>query len=195
MVLSKIFTLFWVMVVAGCVAAAPLDPRQFSARITLGYRTVSKEQAKQYNSKGRITFDPAKAQGNQIGVGVYTTPGPAEWKGNPGDWYCHITARKSTVDSIPKVWVPKQYWWNIQGMYTWADKTFTKKTKNFDFDNVLRLSQIGNYEPTKQLLIPTYLLSGKGMDLKVTCRANWKDLPSNKPVDYSKWPKVLGVPQ
>ncbi|KAF4897307.1 hypothetical protein CGCVW01_v013749 [Colletotrichum viniferum] len=187
MVLSKIFTLFWVMVLAGCVAAAPLNPRQFSARITLGYRTVNKEQAKQYNAKGRITFDPAKAQGNQIGVGVYTTPGPAE--------YCHITARKSTVDSIPKVWVPKQYWWNIQGMYKWADKTFTKKTKNFDFDNVLRLSKIGNYEPTKQLLIPTYLLSGKGMDLKVTCKANWKDLPSNKPVDYSKWPKVLGIPQ
>ncbi|KAI8288776.1 hypothetical protein K4K60_010266 [Colletotrichum sp. SAR11_57] len=195
MVLPKVFTLFWVMVLVGCVAAAPFDSRQFSARITLGYRTVSKEQAKQYNVKGRITFDPAKAQGNQIGVGVYTTPGPAEWKGNPGDWYCHITARKSTVDSIPKVRVPKQYWWNIQGMYTWAEKTFTKTTKNFDFDNVLRLSQIGNYEPTKQLLIPTYLLSGKGMDLKVTCKANWKDLPSIKPVDYSKWPKVLGAPQ
>ncbi|KAJ0381855.1 hypothetical protein COL922a_013719 [Colletotrichum nupharicola] len=170
--LSKVFTLFFVMVIAGCVAAAPLDPRQFSAQITLGYRTVSKEQATQYNAKWRITFDPAKAQGNQIVVGVYTTPGPAEWKGNPGDWYCHITARKSTVDSIPKVWVPKQYWWNIQGMYTWADKAFTKKTKNFDSDNVLRLSQIENYEPTKQLLIPTYLLSGKGMDLKVTCKAN-----------------------
>ncbi|KAJ0276413.1 hypothetical protein CBS470a_010820 [Colletotrichum nupharicola] len=152
------------------------------------FLSSANEQAKQYNAKGRITFDPAKAQGNQIGVGVYTTPGPAEWKGNPGDW-------SSTVDSIPKVWVPEQYWWNIQGMYTWADKTFTKKTKNFDFDNVLRLSQIGNYEPTKQLLIPTYLLSGKGMDLKVTCKANWKDLPSNKPVDYSKWRKVLGIPQ
>ncbi|KAH9237565.1 hypothetical protein K456DRAFT_1721234 [Colletotrichum gloeosporioides 23] len=179
--LSKVFTLFFVMVLAGCVAAAPwtLGSSQHKLHWVTGPL---------YNAKGRITFDPAKAQGNQIGVGVYTTPGPAEWKGNPGDW-------SSTVDSIPKVWVPKQYWWNIQGMYTWADKTFTKKTKNFDFDNVLRLSQIGNYEPTKQLLIPTYLLSGKGMDLKVTCKANWKDLPSNKPVDYSKWRKVLGIPQ
>lgn len=38
----NIFTLFWAMVLAGCVAAAPLDPRQvFYKRMTLGYRTVS----------------------------------------------------------------------------------------------------------------------------------------------------------
>lgn len=77
-------------------------------------------------------------------------------------------------------------------MYRWAETTFP----SIDFDRSFRLSKIGNYEPaTKQLLIPTYLLKGQGLDLQVVCKANWRDLPSTKLVDYSKWPKTFGTPQ
>lgn len=105
--------------------------------------------------------------------------------------YCQITAREAKVKSIPKLWIPKEQWWDIDEMYKWAESNFPK----LDFNRVFRLSQISKHEPAKQLLIPTYLLAGNGLDLQVSCKANWRDLPSTKLVDYSKWPNTYGKPQ
>ncbi|KAK1507578.1 hypothetical protein CTAM01_02690 [Colletotrichum tamarilloi] len=166
MILHRALTLSWAMAAAltESVGAAPIDSRQFYSRMTIGYRTVSAEQARQYNRDGRISFDPARALGNQIGVGVYTTPGPGQWPGNPGDWYCQITARKSKMKSIDKIWIPRDYWWNIGGMYDYVESNFP----SIDLDYSMRLSLIADYEHLTQLLIPTYLLSGQGLDIQVT---------------------------
>ncbi|KXH62172.1 hypothetical protein CNYM01_09306 [Colletotrichum nymphaeae SA-01] len=193
MILLKVLTMIWATAITlmDCVDAAPIDSRQFYARMTIGYRTVSAEQARQYNRDGRISFDAARALGNQIGVGVYTTPGPGQWPGNPGDWYCQITARKSTMKKIDKLWIPREYWWNIGGMYDYAESNFP----SIDLDYTMRLSLIADYEHLTQLLIPTYLLSGHGLDLKVTCQEDWRSLPDTTEVDYYFWPKVHGTPQ
>lgn len=179
-----------------------------------------------YNAKGKIVFDPATSRGNQIGVGVYTTPGPGDWAGNPGDWsapprtiharrhvvnsrspvntvddrHCQITARESAIRKIPKLWVPREYFWiigsgrNTNPMYDWAERVLQGKA---DFDTSFHLSVIDRHDPPglKQLVIPTYLLSGHGLDLKVTCKADYRALPDNKRVNYSSWPNTFGTPQ
>lgn len=93
--------------------------------------------------------------------------------------------------TIDKVWIPRSYWWNISGMYDYVKSNFP----SIDLDISMHLSLIDGHEPVTQLLIPTYLLSGHGLDLKVTCKENWRNLPDTTRVDYHSWPKVHGTPQ
>ncbi|WDK19626.1 hypothetical protein CGRA01v4_10913 [Colletotrichum graminicola] len=164
----------------------PIEPR-WGARATVGYRTVHPEQARIYNSNGKLSYDPTHTVVAQIGLGVYTTPGPGQWPGEPGDWYCHITAQKSTLDSLNKVWVPRRFWNNLHRIDDWIDEL------GFNPALTLRLSPIEDREDILQLLIPPTLLSGHKMDFKVHCAADYHSLPY-EPVNYSQWKKVYGNP-
>ncbi|KAK1981897.1 hypothetical protein LZ30DRAFT_792574 [Colletotrichum cereale] len=183
MVLAKRFTLWAIF--------AGLTEFASAARMTLGYRTVSPEQARQYNRNHRLVFDVSRGMGRQLGVGVYTTPGPGDWPGKEGDWHCLITARKSTLRSIPKIWIPEEYWWYSDQLYDWIQSSFP----TINMYTALRLSRIHGYEHIEQLMIPQPALSGRGLDLQVVCKENWGDLPDTNRVDYGSWPNVGGTPQ
>ncbi|KAH7153645.1 hypothetical protein EDB81DRAFT_932308 [Dactylonectria macrodidyma] len=137
-------------------------------------------------------FNPLEAKGNQIGVGVYTTPGPGQWEGNAGDWHCQITANRSALDKLHKVWIPRGYWWNITALYRFLEDNYS-----FNPNLAMRISKIAKYKKEKvtQLLIPTDLLSKKDPDLRATYKAKYKELPTTQKVDYSFWTNRHGVPQ
>lgn len=83
-------------------------------------------------------------------------------------------------------------------MYDWADKTLPPGPKDESaFDYAFHLSIMSRYDPPglKQLLIPSYLLTGHGLDLQVQCKDSIEKLPSQKRVDYYGWPNTYGEPQ
>ncbi|KAI8175793.1 hypothetical protein K4K51_007139 [Colletotrichum sp. SAR 10_75] len=219
MILPNIFTLFSAAVLVSSVVSAPIEPRQGCCglggkpkstlqgdRITIGYRTVHPDQAKIYNQNHRIVYKPALTTGGaQIGKGVYITPGPGQWEGNPGDWHCLITANRIALDNTIKAWIPPNTWWKIGAQYDWAS-TQTVNNKKVDdeaFNRALRMSKIDKTNDAvkfakgaKQLLIPTDLVNDRALDFQVDCKKDWKLLSDTKIVNYNDWKKnVIGKPQ
>ncbi|KAJ0374954.1 hypothetical protein COL26b_006826 [Colletotrichum chrysophilum] len=154
----------------------------------------------------RIVYKPALTTGGaQIGKGVYITPGPGQWEGNPGDWHCLITANRIAVDNTIKAWIPQNTWWKIGAQYDWAS-TQTVNNKKVDdeaFNRALRMSKIDKTNDAvkfakgaKQLLIPTDLVNDRALDFQVDCKKDWKLLSDTKIVNYNGWKKnVIGKPQ
>uniref|UniRef100_L2FRI6 Uncharacterized protein n=2 Tax=Colletotrichum fructicola (strain Nara gc5) TaxID=1213859 RepID=L2FRI6_COLFN len=231
MITPSIVTVLWATALVGSVASVPLEPRQGgccastsggksastsggnsastsqAGRITIGYRTVHPDQARAYNREHRLVYNPGLTRGAaQIGKGVYLTPGPGQWVGNPGDWHCHVTANKKAVENVLKAWIPENTWWNINKQYEWAAKQTVNKVKVDDeaFNRALRMSKIDKTDDpgvkfakgAKQLLIPSDLVNDRDLDIQVDCKKEWKRLPDNVVVDYRSWKKnVIGKPQ
>ncbi|KAK1948750.1 hypothetical protein LY78DRAFT_709772 [Colletotrichum sublineola] len=178
------------MAVLGCVSARRPDTRP---RIPIGYRTVSPQQAAEYNSNGRLSYNPLRSAREQLGPGVYTTPGPGQWAGKPEDWlvHCLITGLENEIKFMDEVWIPRDYWWNARAMFEYVEENF----EDVNLDYAMRLSRVDEHEDITQLLIPDHLVIEYSALFQVICKQDWRNLPHTSEVKYSSWDNVHGTPQ
>ncbi|KID82517.1 hypothetical protein MGU_10158 [Metarhizium guizhouense ARSEF 977] len=210
MIVSKL-SLVSSVLVSG-IAAVPIELA--SDDVLVGYRTVAKasrtmddapldtalfrhvtdnapkEQARLYNDAKTLIADERNGVlADQIGKGVYTSPGRGEWQdhGLSEPWYCAVWAKLSALESVSKVWVPSGEWW--EGESSVAE--FVTR-QGLDPDKTLRMSLIWNKRNLQQTLIPKGLLNDRGgnMGFKVWCESDQEKLPNTR-VDYEdkSWKK------
>lgn len=170
------------------VAASPIDLAKRGKNIIIGYRTVSPEQAANYNKAGTVTDDGNRI-GTQIGNGAYTTPGRGEFPGAPNAWYCVILADEDAVDRVSKAWVPKSF----GGVELWfknsaVDEYIKKLDSSWDPAKTLRMSRIDGNEDVLQMVIPPGLLNsnGGGMGITASCKQKLAEIPDVR-VNYDDW--------
>ncbi|KAM5465136.1 hypothetical protein MferCBS49748_005076 [Microsporum ferrugineum] len=118
------------LTLASCITASPTlnHKRTNDESVTIGYRTVSEEQAAIYNEHGTIVYKRNTA-GVQLGAGVYLTDLHAGWKKDSiWSWsvtftyspllssdsytffrFCIVTADRAAMERVSKVWVPEKY--------------------------------------------------------------------------------------
>ncbi|EAU92056.1 hypothetical protein CC1G_06043 [Coprinopsis cinerea okayama7 len=96
-ILSKSFALF--LLVSSIVVSVEGNPIPTKL---IGYRVVPKKVAEAYAKNGNKLDFSIPANGQQLGPGVYASPGPGEWE---GDMQCFIQANGVEWDRVPKVWI------------------------------------------------------------------------------------------
>ncbi|KAK7045988.1 hypothetical protein VNI00_006983 [Paramarasmius palmivorus] len=94
---------------------SPLIPKGLN--VIVGFRTVTKDQADEYNKAGTPTLSQ-QSLGIQLGNGVYTSPKAGDWVRGPDDWFCVIFADSDKFNSAAKAWIAAKtstgtkIWWN-----------------------------------------------------------------------------------
>ena len=105
--------------------------------------------------------------------------------------YCVIYADAAALERVSKAWVPKKYdgqdlWFKSEDV---INSYIKKLEESWDPAKTLRMSIIDGRENNDlQMLIPFGLLdsNGGGMKIKVTCKENIKDIPSER-INYDNW--------
>ncbi|KDN61238.1 hypothetical protein CSUB01_11341 [Colletotrichum sublineola] len=138
---------FW----AAFLQDAPIHVLAFQLGIVLSHPS---QQAAEYNSNGRLSYNPLRSAREQLGPGVYTTPGPGQWAGKPEDWHCLITGLENEIKFMDEVWIPRDYWWNARAMFEYVEENF----EDVNLDYAMRLSRVDEHEDITQLLIPDHLV-------------------------------------
>ncbi|KAJ5577975.1 uncharacterized protein N7459_006939 [Penicillium hispanicum] len=89
-------------------------------QVTVAYRTVSKEQALQYNANNELVASRSSPPllNGILGDGVYVSLEPGAFLGSSSceNWVCQITADKQAFMDNRKAYVPQ--WDKIQGLST-----------------------------------------------------------------------------
>lgn len=105
------------------------------------------------------------------------------------------------MDGLDKVWVPVEKWWPRIGEPLLHDYMYDEFKVDRDYALAISLIDYAYSFRTPQVLIPYNLVNpphpemDRGMDWKVICEADWKDLPVTDTVDFGTWPKVHGEVQ
>ncbi|KAH9883147.1 hypothetical protein J1614_000003 [Plenodomus biglobosus] len=191
----------WLAFLLACGAVAVPD-----GKAVLGYRTVDPKEAVAINKAGAPVWDGvSNRSARQIGAGIYTSPGPGDWKGKAGDWYCVIYADKDRLDgddSVAKIWIPNWYYkpdgtkiglWDLTNSAALTTYIEEYKGNNWKATTTLRMSNIRWVMNKVQLVIPPGLVAESGgLGLSAVCTEKMEDLPDKERVDYSAWQNNIG---
>ncbi|KAK1594650.1 uncharacterized protein LY79DRAFT_549337 [Colletotrichum navitas] len=174
------------------------------ARITIGYRTASREEAVRINAKNTPVRNTAydNKPGSQIGNGIYLGSTPAGWLGSPikRNWYCVFQADEALFMAAPKLWIPKSYKRNSflrssKSVQLWnhgemAIAKYVRKS-NLNADKTLRFSYIEAHGTQLQMVIPTKMANANSLGFFAKCFATKSELLSyeSKPVNW--WSLVI----
>ncbi|KAE8371138.1 hypothetical protein BDV26DRAFT_299062 [Aspergillus bertholletiae] len=189
------------MALTGCAVGAPSTSN--SRLVTIGFRRVSEEQAKQYQKAGDTLTLVKEVQGSELGQAVYTTPGRDDWPAGPTQWYCVIQAEEAALKKTDKIWIPEK-------VINDAKKAKDSKAKNQVIDayigqhdkkakagtklnpqETLRMSVIGgSRDHALQMAIPPGLV-GKKSPLKTTVHCV-PPVIFGPAVNYNSWENVVG---
>ncbi|EEH39166.2 hypothetical protein PAAG_01628 [Paracoccidioides lutzii Pb01] len=181
-----------------------------SEKMIIGYMTVSKSRARDYNKHGTITWDEKHDRKSddrqQTGPGIYTTPVRGQQEGDKNSWYCVIEADRAAMKRVSKIWVPREnnqrhlqslitynptLWWRSEGILhnyiTWMDGSWNS-------EKTLRMSIVYKHPEQVQMSIPENLVNAKNghMGFTALCDTDQKNLPDEK-VNYDDWHEnILG---
>ncbi|KAI9050699.1 hypothetical protein LZ554_004819 [Drepanopeziza brunnea f. sp. 'monogermtubi'] len=178
-------------------------------RITIAYRTVSREEAYAINKNNKPfrdeRYDESLKVIGQIGSGLYTTNKPSSWEVGPGKWYCVIEAPSEKIESYPKIWIP-EYWerpvfggWNEQiDLWEREESVLLEYigTKSSKPKKALRFSYVAWWHETLlQMVIPTVTLNSNELKLWAKCFPTTTELEeySSETVDWTNW-DIIGEP-
>ncbi|WDK19628.1 hypothetical protein CGRA01v4_10915 [Colletotrichum graminicola] len=202
MLLAHIIRLSFLFVL-GCLSS------NAQARMIIGYRTASEEEATQINYKNRPFRDPAYDNfpgGSQIGNGIYLGSEPAGWRGSPikRNWYCVFKADKDLFMAAPKLWIPQYYkrkrlLGRSKSIELWGfgEKAIAKYIRKFKLnaDGTLRFSYIEAHGSQLQMVIPTKMANANSLDLFAKCFASKTELLAyeSESIDFWDWP-IKGDP-
>ncbi|KAK1707783.1 hypothetical protein BDP67DRAFT_568748 [Colletotrichum lupini] len=171
-----------------------------SARMVIGYRTVSEEEATEINRKNAPFRDPDydDSEGwSQLGNGVYTTPTPAGWSSyGVSNWYCAIKADEDKFTAATKAWIPYADYYDNR-LWNQGESALTgyiSDSLNEEPDKTLRLSYIGGHGYNEQMLIPTEMVNSDALDFYAQCFGTKQELLdySDEVVDYDSWSNLVG---
>ncbi|KXH36373.1 hypothetical protein CSAL01_13297 [Colletotrichum salicis] len=171
--LSRIFLLL----ALGCLSTGA------QARLIIGYRTASEEEALQINEKNTPFRDPAfdnLSGGSQIGNGIYLGSEPAGWRGSPikVNWYCVFKADEDLFMAASKIWIPQYYQSKSlfgssksKELWGYGEKAIAKYIGKFNSnpDKTLRFSYIEAHGSQLQMVIPTKMANADSLDFFAKC--------------------------
>ncbi|ODH47411.1 hypothetical protein GX48_06514 [Paracoccidioides brasiliensis] len=178
--------------------------KKLSGKMIIGYMTVSKSIARDYNKHGTITWDEKRDRKSddrqQTGPGIYTTPVRGQQEGGKNSWYCVIKADRAAMERVSKIWVPREnknehlqsligynptLWWRsedtLHSYITWMEDSW-------DSGKTLRMSIVYKHPKQVQMSIPENLVNAKNghMGFTALCVTDQENLPNEK-VNYDDW--------
>ncbi|EKD20387.1 hypothetical protein MBM_01069 [Drepanopeziza brunnea f. sp. 'multigermtubi' MB_m1] len=167
-------------------------------RKTIGYRSVSKEEAEIINADNKLHKDEdadSLKYLNPLGFGSYLEPDI--WPGEPGDWYCAVEADSSKLDKIRKVWIP-EFWKRTDqfGNLIGEEELYGNEALTVGYigtvvpepQKALRFSEVGlNRELS--MLIPTQVIDSDDLELWCKCYETKEELreASDGAIDWEAW--------
>ncbi|KAF2270075.1 hypothetical protein CC78DRAFT_611742 [Lojkania enalia] len=160
----------------------------------LGHRRMAEAQAMVYMQTNRLSWQPGYGRqgGEQLGPGVYITPGYGEYtlNQNPADWSCIIMIDQARLARLPKIWIPEededcnQLWFNDRNIRRYI------QGKGLNPDRTLRLSVIYDQFPKAyQILIPSALVNSLQATTWCYRPEDSHQVPRQR-ADIDNWPRV-----
>ncbi|EAU92034.1 hypothetical protein CC1G_06021 [Coprinopsis cinerea okayama7 len=196
-ILSKSFALF--LLVSSIVVSVEGNP---IPAVTIGYRMVSKDTAAAYAKKKNKLDYSIKANGEQLGPGVYASPAPGEWF---GAMQCFIQANGVEWAKVPKAWV-HQFSIDIDNGKSicgsrlfWKENSFLReaylKRRGATPDNTVLFSHIETHKDTipdpkkdkVQMLIPKAVGENPKLDIRIYCYPPGDEKIPITPVAWESW--------
>ncbi|KAK1988198.1 hypothetical protein LZ30DRAFT_699980 [Colletotrichum cereale] len=171
-------------------------------RILIGYRRVSKNEAKEINERENIfrvpQFDEKASKGlAEIGQGVYLALSLDGYNSrNREDWWCYVEAEEGLFDHVPKVWIPEAKHRRTETeIADYANTFLNRKELTHPGHPTVRMAPLGgSHKNSIQMLIPTEVVQRNTLKTYAYCAQTLRGLKHQKPIPYKEWHNLRNFP-